>query len=102
MTQLGHLGVRSTNRLEPKISDSGGNWPPSRADLIPIARRSNDGEGTVIDRQRGFLDGLLRNPIPYGGLSLFEVHVRNAVSVREVIGKANPVFRESSFPQGEA
>jgi hypothetical protein len=37
---------------------------------------------------------LRRNPIPYGDLSLFEVHDRNTVSVREVIGKANPVFRE--------
>ncbi len=70
--------------------------------LVPIAWRSDDVEGTVIDRQSGFLDRLLREPIPCGSLSLFEVHDRNTVGIRKVIGEANPRFRVPPFPSGQA
>ena len=45
---------------------------------------------------------LLRKPIPRGGPSLSEVHDRNAISAREIVGKANPLFRVTPFPSGEA
>ena len=70
--------------------------------LVPVARWSGYVEGTVVDRQPGLFNGLLRKPIPGGTLSLFEVHDRNAISVRGVIGKANPLFHVSPFPLGEA
>ena len=74
---------------------------PGRA-LAPEAWCSDYVEGAVIDRQPCILNCLLREPVPCGSLSLFEVHYRDAISVREVIGKANLLFRVSPLPPGEA
>jgi hypothetical protein len=74
---------------------------PGRA-LAPEAWCSDYVEGAVIDRQPCILNCLLRKPVPCGSLSLFEVHDRNAISAREVIGKANPLFPVLLLPPGEA